>query len=274
MLSEQKDCSGLTSFLDRTQSIDLGVKQSTGLNKILVAPEAFKESAPTVQPDVQEGIVAFLDVLGTSSLMESIDNEGIRKEDIQRVYLTTIGMQDAFINSIQNMQEKLANELKYMIISDSFVISVPSTQNAIITLIQFIANFQKTCLKSFSQLLRGAVAKGKVIGNITENKIIGSAFIKAHRAEGKLAVYPRIILDNQLVDEFELDKTLGIRNFITIDADGMFYVNFADRMLDEEISTIVKMVSQKEKLFSPECQKWNWLCNYLQKKLSVPTKNY
>ena len=145
MISEQQDCTGLTSFLDKTRSPDSGIKQSTGLNNILATPDAFKELTPTLQPDVRDGVVAFLDVLGTSRLMESIDKEDIKKEDIQRIYTTTIGMQEEFINSLQEMQEKLADDLKYMSISDSFVISVPNTQNAITTLIHFIVKFQNKC---------------------------------------------------------------------------------------------------------------------------------
>ena len=271
MTSKQIIGSGLTSFLQNTSAVNSDIKKSTGLNNVLVSPEAFKAIAPTAQLEVCDGIVAFLDVLGTSSLMESIEKDGIKQEEIQQIYATTMGMQAEFQNSLQAILEKLGDDLKYMAISDSFVISVPNSKDAITALIQFVANFQKICLKSFSQPLRGAIAKGKIIGNITENTIIGSAFIKAYRAEDKLAIYPRVILDIQLIEDFELDRLFGYRDLVSRDTDGMFYVNFADHMLAEEILTLVSTVSQKEKHFSPERQKWDWLCNYLRQKLLVQT---
>lgn len=273
MKSKQIDCSGLTSFLQNTPAANSDIKKSAGLNDVLVSPEAFKVDTPTAQPEVCDGIVAFLDVLGTSSLMESTEKDGIKQEEIQQIYATTIGMQAEFKNSLQAILEKLGDDLKYMAISDSFVISVPNSKDAITALIQFVANFQKICLKSFNQPLRGAIAKGKIIGNITENKIIGSAFIKAYRAEGKLAIYPRIILDIQLIEEFDLDKLFGYRDFVSRDTDGMFYVNFADSGLAEEILTSVQSASQQKDRFSAERQKWDWLCNYLQQKLSIQGKN-
>ena len=266
-MSDTQNTSSVTSILNDVEVLQSKNKQS-GLNEVLNAPDAYKAETPRTLPDVRDGIVAFLDVLGTSRLMKSIDDADVTSEDIKKVYSTTIGMEDTFVTSLTPTLNKLGEDLKYMIISDSFVISVPSNQNALTELIHFIRKFQQSCLKSFSQPLRGAIAKGKIIGNISENKIIGSAFINAHMAEGKLAIYPRIILDFKLVEEFELDRLSHFREVVAKDADGIFYINFADGKFAQDIMGSIDAATEQENHFSPERQKWNWLRNYLMGKIS------
>ena len=124
MMSKQIDCSGLTSFLQNTPAANSDIKKSTGLNKVLVSPDAFKAVVPTAQPEVCDGIVAFLDVLGTSSLMESVEKDGIKQEDIQQIYATTIGMQAEFKNSLQVILENFGvyHKLKaYFLVKNTLI---------------------------------------------------------------------------------------------------------------------------------------------------------
>jgi len=257
----------LDSLLDSKISSP-SVKIQSGLSEVLDAPEAFQGETPRTKPDVRDYVVAFLDVLGTSSLMESIEKQGITEREISDIYYKSIAIEEIFQRHLNSIKDKLGDELKYMVISDSFVIAVPDSLDAIIALVIFIKEFQYSCLKEIAQPLRGAVTKGKIIGNITKNKIIGSAFTKAHKAEGKIALYPRIILDPKIADSFSSNE----RWLISKDRDGIFYVDFVGDEPNADLLESVETSLNNETEFSSERQKWDWLHAYLVQKYSPQTK--
>ncbi len=210
------------------------------------------------KPNIKKMIVAFLDMIGTSELMKSIN-----AESAENAVLTLQSITQTFDTLINHYRNKNPNsDICYMEISDSFVIGVE--EQYLQELIEIIALLQLILLSDHGLLLRGGIAKGNLVSNYKENKVIGPAFVAAYKLEKENAVFPRVIFQNGLVDDsFEL---------VAKDDDGLTYIDFMryfdskDRLPNclEFTDKNIKIFSENEKTLR-ELQKWNWLRTYLDK---------
>jgi hypothetical protein len=230
-----------------------------GLIDVLAKPQIIAEK-PEVGFQPIEAIVAFVDVLGTSALMESIT-----QENATEITNKINGIRDIFSNKFIDFQKQMP-ESNLMIISDSYVISVPKEPDAFSKLITMLAECQHDCLVKHSEILRGAISAGAIIGGkIEKNVIIGPAFIKAHKLEMQNAIFPRIVIDSQI------DKTLypeGEDLPIASDKDGIQYIDFMKSSFAdmENVKEKTKIGRSKVGTDTNKLQKWNWLLTFLEQK--------
>jgi len=233
-----------------------------GLTDVLDNPQSVTD-VPVAIPDIQKAIVAFVDMLGTSTLMEEV-----KKENAEMTYATINGIAELFQGKFHDFCKK-HNDSISMMISDSFVISVRYDIDTFRDLVSFLAEFQYECLKSYTEVMRGAVSVGNMLVG-TKDRIIGPAFIKAHKIEVRNAIFPRIVIDNEIVEDDNLyQQTSSL--LITRDKDGIRYVDFmatteADiEKMEKQLST--KRSTLKEKGKGLEIlQKWDWLLTFLEQK--------
>lgn len=131
----------------------------------------------------KDAIVAFIDVLGFSSLVYSNSTT-----PIQRFFDYVI---DEFREDAKTFR------FTYLLISDTIVIH---TENNQANLEHLIISLGKLQMKLITRgiLVRGGVSFGDLFTDPSTNVIVGSGLINAYHLEGK-AVYPRIIIDRQLV---------------------------------------------------------------------------
>jgi hypothetical protein len=79
-------------------------------------------------------------------------------------------------------------------------------------------------------LVRGSVSEGEVFFNINSSLIFGPALVRAYELERNHAVYPRIIVDRNLIAEArEVGDHLNWRNYLLQGEDG---VDFLDYLFD------------------------------------------
>jgi hypothetical protein len=142
--------------------------------------------------------VAYLDVLGFKEMVYS-DNE----EDKERLqaYFSIV---DYFREAIKQIPEK--SKIKIMAVSDSIILSMPenaerSTEQ--LTHFCIIIGLIQSHLAMSNVWLRGAVTIGKIAHRPKETFILGPAYIEAYELEGKVAKYPRVILDSSLIGELK-----------------------------------------------------------------------
>jgi hypothetical protein len=184
----------------------------------------------------EDRVLAFIDILGFSGAINRTIEKGMENEnEIKRI--------DDILNGARELSDKyspLGNDnLRADGIvhhfSDSIIISYPKEKSGgIFFIILEILFFSLVALqKGF--LLRGAIVCDKLYH--TETKIFGPAMVKAYQMERELAVYPRIILDNNILDiakkypremnhqkkEFKL-----IKNILLTDFDGYSFINYLD----------------------------------------------
>jgi hypothetical protein len=188
----------------------------------------------------EDRVLAYIDILGfseaikktikedgTESLLETqkIDNFFDKaQEELNKYYPSG----DTFINS------KVARNF-----SDSIVISYLITEESgIFHLLAEVLFFCTTALqKGF--LFRGAIVHDKLYHK--ENKIFGPAMIKATNLEKNLAIYPRIIFDDEILEIAEKypakyptkcpskkEQIRVIKKLISKDFDGLNYINYID----------------------------------------------
>ena len=135
-------------------------------------------------------------------------------------------------------------EIKCKIFSDNIVIAIEKSdkedelqknfKTGIIT--ELAAYFQLFSLEN-EILTRGVITIAPFI--MDELMISGSGLVRAYELESRVAIFPRIIIDNEVAMNFVYSNYLA--SFINRDIDGMFYINlFAKMHRGFDCNTIVR----------------------------------
>jgi hypothetical protein len=150
--------------------------------------------------------------------------------------------------------------------SDSFVISRETDTNNIMELL-LDACYIWLWGTYFGFFFRGAITFGKIIHN--NDFVFGPGFIHAYNLENKEAIYPRIIIDNNIIDNFLVnDKCIPL---IKRDDDGIYYIDAFSGMgfihrnknsTENRLKGIQKLISDGLKNDDESIkQKYIWLQN-------------
>lgn len=147
--------------------------------------------------------VAFLDILGFKKLAMSN-----KREDKQKIY--------AYFQIIKDITKVLKEidqkkNIGSIVISDSVILTVPTDadqSNNINILRQLCIAIQKIQFKlaEMNIWLKGGVSSGKAYFNPDDSQVVGPAYINAYLLEESLALYPRVVLDNNLIKELKLES--------------------------------------------------------------------
>lgn len=182
-------------------------------------------------------IVAFIDILGFRALLdETVSKDGTdninRINDVIRAYNS--------IREIWNLDQEpdllkvsTHSSKKVTIFSDSIVVSfkVEEPSEVFYTLLEIKWLIMR--LLDQKILCRGAVALGKLIHQ--DEYIFGPALVEAYNLESKAALYPRIILDRNILDAAEtfkskhhssLQEREHVESLLEKDSDGMYYIDY------------------------------------------------
>lgn len=148
--------------------------------------------------------VAFLDVLGFKELVLSQDRAKVTQ------YLEKT---KSIIDEIRKI--KARRKLSAITISDSIILSIPfgaEKEENISNLRQLCVAIQKIQFELALEKIwvRGAISFGDAFISDEENQIVGPAYINAYSLEKTVAVYPRVILDNRLIDQFDMRSAQGL----------------------------------------------------------------
>ncbi len=163
----------------------------------------------------------YIDILGMKSLIDSKDSE-LYLNYINNVY------RDA-IKGITGIYEEI-NKIKIdvRIFSDNLVVAIKEGDDKLSsleaikrTLIVEIASFIQMLALKYSLLVRGSITYGDFY--IDENFLYGKALTRAYALESEVAIYPRIILDDNIVSLFV--ESMYLSKFIKKDTDDVRYIN-------------------------------------------------
>jgi hypothetical protein len=94
---------GLYSILDSSGTVNHDSpegKLPEGLAAVLEKPQSVTD-APMVVPEIQKAIVAFVDMLGTSTLMENI-----KEENAKEIYMKINGIAEAFQHDFNEFSKR------------------------------------------------------------------------------------------------------------------------------------------------------------------------
>ncbi|WP_429912092.1 hypothetical protein [Glycocaulis sp.] len=180
----------------------------------------------------QQRIVAFLDILGFRDLV-------IRSESDQNAFNKVI---DSIIK-IKRIADVRPTGYDYhaSTFSDNIAISakidVESLHYIFISIEALTTN-----LMQIGCLCRGSVVVGNLVHN--ENMVFGRGLVSAHDFENRLAKYPRIVLDDNIVDmvrQLTPEDTLGaMKRKLFRDFDGMYCMHYLNDLADIDINIPIK----------------------------------
>lgn len=232
------------------------------------------------KPPYTNRIVAFIDILGFKSLISSLPEN----VDLHSKLYTALSY-IKYYKDLSCNEDTSFNDLEVNTFSDSIVIS--SEEKNIDTLIYTCGCIQSHLLY-LGILTRGGISSGYTVHN--DNILYGDGMIKAYDLESKCAIYPRILIDESLLQILEKCENGGLSNksFLEKDYDGMWFVNpfkfdtssaYSEELLSEgydpretyfsEIKNHVKTSLEKEKN-NDILMKLKWL----QSKLEIASNEY
>ena len=215
---------------------------------------AVASARPMELVSADDRIVSFVDLLGTRSLMKQVEDQSQAQGTYDK--FTSIGI--LFEKCAKECQENV-DGTKYVIISDSYVISVPNKPGAFDALISSIVKFQRDCLLKFKELVRGGVAVGKMVVGENVDMMIGKALVEAHGLEKDIASYPRVVI-NCDININEMSHSAPISH----DKDGMYYVSFLSGLDKKELDKARSIIVDKKKdQRLHERQKLEWVQTYI-----------
>lgn len=170
--------------------------------------------------EYKECYIAVLDLLGFKAALDSYNCETIASffDEINRQYIISY---DKTGESIINK-----DDLNFKVMSDTIcVFAEVSVKNVLAALMAICDYLQIRLLRlNIPILSRGAIVKGQIYYN--NDVLFGKGYVEAYCLQEKTAKYPRIIIDNEVIESYKAFDEAGQRyletNLIKDDYDGMY----------------------------------------------------
>ena len=197
-------------------------------------------------------LVEYLDILGFKDHVNRYYNEpqDPLDENILEIISSAMGATKKIVNDFFSSGEfKNTDLLSIKQFSDCICMSMPDFYDSIDNEAEMICMFI-VILKGYNYnlikddlYLRGGVSIG--FHHEDENIIFSDGLIKAYYLESKKAIYPRIILDNELIKRlkrlWKYDKNIlvdfGIEKLILVDWEGTAFINLFN--LTQSMGTMI-----------------------------------
>lgn len=185
-----------------------------------------------------ESYVAFLDILGFKNIINNYAFEEIlmifkkikqAKDDVKWAIYRACEEGDI---SLVNYNNALSDS-KITIMSDSIIVSTPCMYKESLSATIDICWFIQYLLYEFKEpiLLRGAISKGTMYQN--EEITFGKGMVDAYLMQENFSIYPRIILKQELLDDFvDISLKWDKKSKLVLAEDGYFYVDCLYEFLD------------------------------------------
>ncbi len=211
-----------------------------------------------------ERVVAFIDILGFESLVRNLEKD---ERLHQRLQYALHRIKSLKINSLN--EETAQKDLEMSVFSDCIAISADSDNHHGVV---WTAIHLQSSLLVLGILTRGGISIGKLVHE--DDILYGEGMIKAYRLESKAAIYPRILIDRDILGRTN-ERYRSV--FFQQDTDGQWHLNpfsiglvpggadelVADgydphevgleelkRYIDKSISTLTE---------PDQIAKWNWI---------------
>jgi hypothetical protein len=189
--------------------------------------------------EYEERYCAFVDILGFSALVASIDRDSGLFEQIRQIL---IGIREA--PELQPSNPIYGADFRAQMISDAVCLSAKSNSSGLGVLCSSLTELNLKLLHR-GYFMRGAVVKGLLYHD--DQIAFGNALIRAYNIEQTIALYPRIILTREIVSDirdFEtLPYTSSFENLLRQSPDGPYHLD----ILGQELHAITILVDQRER---------------------------
>jgi len=185
----------------------------------------------------KECIVAYLDLLGVKEKILNDDDSETNLAIIRQLYDEVIKFQKE-----KNPNLKIFQTCKFKIFSDNivFIQELSNDPKDRIDIIEglfrifgVVTNFQFYAFVNHGWLLRGGIVQGPLY--LDDDIVWGKALVTSHYLEDKLALFPRVIIDEQL-HQIIIKTASPIKDQLRLrmDSDGYYYVDYLNFMFQDK----------------------------------------
>lgn len=225
------------------------------------------ENADSYDRKTDTYIVAYFDLLGVTSRIKSdVDKQEVSMNKLHNLYTFSMKL-------TREIQIKGNKEIQFKIFSDNVIIAKRISEEKkledINCLLSCAAYFQELAAsESVGWMLRGGITIGQLF--IDEVMVWGEALVKAYFLEDKVAIYPRVIIDSNFINEIKDDRVL-LSEYFRKDFDDLIFLNylnnchFCGKMLMNGFELMKEELGGRwdEKMR----QKFSWHMNYINSEL-------
>jgi hypothetical protein len=209
-------------------------------------------------------VVAFLDILGFRSMVGKFKSDPALQTQLHGA-LTEIKTYKGFAGAPDTAQK----EVEASVFSDSIVISAAADQ--LFPVIWTCVGLQARLL-AFGVLTRGGISLGLTFHK--DDVLYGEGLIKAHDLESKTAIYPRVVIDPELIAPLAPGYKAML---LSQDVDGLWHTDpFAFGVLPHNSEALLEDANDPHLVFLEEfaqkidneikaatdvgvAAKWSWL---------------
>lgn len=225
------------------------------------------QNADNYDRETELYIVAYIDILGVTNRIKDKNKNKLQMNILHNLYKFSI-------ESTKAVHIEENRDIQFKIFSDNVIIAKKvsgekeQSVKDIRSLLMCAGHFQELAASSsVDWMLRGGITIGQFF--IDDVMVWGDALIKAYYLENKVAIYPRIVIDNSIVQEIEREEAL--LEFLRKDFDNLYFLNFLNychfcgKFLKEGFEMMKKEVDYKsdEKMY----QKFCWHMNFVNAEL-------
>jgi hypothetical protein len=224
-----------------------------------------------------ERVVAFLDILGFTRLIQDAERLPHRQPDLFSIIAALDGHVN-FDNDSMSSEVPEDAKPKYIFISDSIIFSTPLRHGKYDGLAGAVA---KSIQIAHKLLARGYLMQGGIsVGSVwhTPTNIFGTGYIDAWLTQDKLE-HPQIILTDAAQKHWNTNLKDKIGNLCLPTTDGKLMLDALDPyyiqgngqihgIIEQEFRQYRNIISQRIDDFSPESspgRKWRWEADYFNK---------
>jgi hypothetical protein len=244
----------------------------------------------------REALVTYVDVLGFGELVEASINPSFDVAEIGRiieVLRDQLGTDERVKFEGEKPPKSNFRAYSFSDLTVRVTLIEPQKQfmNILNREIQILADrqLQLACWGSddweiFPLLLRGAISLGQISIDTNPNSpeiMFGPALVRSYKLESRTAVFPRIVIDRELMKRASAQQSFLYRQFIKRGDDGIDFINYLFRTDEFYVEAPIfktdngslkdhkKMVEKKITLLKSRknkndriIQKYMWLVNY------------
>ncbi len=226
------------------------------------------ENADNYDRETAEYIVAYLDLLGVTTRMKNdVNAQKIAMNKLHNLYTFNMDIS-------KGIDMEGYKDIQFKIFSDNIIIAKKLSNETkartqdIKCLLNCVSNFQCTSVKDcVGWLVRGGLSIGELY--IDETMVWGQALLRTYELENSVAIFPRVVIDNNIL--FELQGNDGLKEYISQDFDNIYFLNylyiqhFGGRFLKSGFRLMVNELDGKysDRVYQKLC----WHMNYVNKEL-------
>lgn len=224
------------------------------------------QNVDTYDRRTDEYIVAYIDLLGMTNRIKTEEKQLVMNK-LYNLYVFSVKLtKETGIKENQDIQFKIFSD--NIIIAKKLSTSIEQRKRDIRSLLMCAGHFQElTTSDGVGWLLRGGISIGQLF--IDEVMVWGEALLKAYYLEDKVANYPRIVIDQNVVTETINDKQLA--EYLRRDFDNLYFLNFLNdcHFCGEMLMNGFKMMQEElgNSIDEKTYQKISWHMNFVNAEL-------